>query len=82
MLRRREKTQQILSTSKNTSLEIWLMDLMNEKMESEFEENIFQKAYLWKNWEYFKENSETFKSRFSCQNPIRDKIIIPIILGS
>ena len=34
MLRRREKTQQILSTSNNTSLEIWLMDLMNEKMGS------------------------------------------------
>ena len=57
MLRRREKTQQILSTSKNTSLEIWLMDLMNEKIGSEFGENIFQTAYLWKNVEYFKEKS-------------------------
>ena len=57
MLRRREKTQQILSTSKNTSLEIWLMDLMNEKIGSEFGEKIFQMAYIWKNLEYFKEKS-------------------------
>ena len=54
VLRRREKTQQILSTSKNTSLEIWLMDLMNERRRVNSGKH-FSKGF-WKNFKYFKEN--------------------------
>ena len=58
------------------------MDLMNEKMGSEFGENIFKRHIYGKIRNIFKKNLKTFKSRFICWNPIRDDIIIPIIPGS
>ena len=66
VLRRREKTQQILSTSKNTSLEIWLMDLMNERRRVNSGKH-FSKGF-WKNFKYFKEKSKTFTSRYQIQS--------------
>ena len=73
VLRRREKTQQILSTSKNTSLEIWLMDLMNERRRVNSGKH-FSKGF-WNNFKYFKENLKLSHPDISW-NPIRDDIII------